>query len=279
MLRILQFLYSLRAFLLFLLLELVAIWLIVSNNSPQGAAFFNSSNAVFGSVLKTQSDISGFLDLADANEDLLEQNARLLSQLEGIKPSRDSISYEPLDSAFVAKHDYKSARVVAQTLRFAQNHLTLDKGESDGVKPGMGVFNHSGIVGRIKSVSENYSVAISVLNTGLLISSKIKSSEVYGSINWDGQNTKEAKMLYVPRHVKTQAGDTVVTSGYNAIFPEGLAVGIIKKVEQGDDQNYLNIVVELSTDFSKINYVYLVENTQIEELDSLYQEAEIVNEY
>ncbi|SFG45037.1 rod shape-determining protein MreC [Algoriphagus hitonicola] len=279
MLRILQFLYSLRAFLLFLLLELVAIWLIVSNNSPQGAAFFNSSNAVFGSVLKTQSDISDFLDLAEANEELLRQNAELLARLEVVEINRDSTDNQPLDSNFVAEHEFKSARVIAQTLRYAQNHLTLDKGKSHGVKPGMGVFNHSGIVGRVKTVSENYSVAISVLNTGLLISSKIKPSGVYGSINWDGQNTTEVKMLYIPRHVEAQAGDTVVTSGYNAIFPEGIAVGVIKKVEQGSNQNYLDIVVELSTDFSKINYVYLVENNQIEERDTLNQEAEIVNEY
>ncbi|WP_297336619.1 rod shape-determining protein MreC [Algoriphagus sp.] len=279
MLRILQFLYSLRAFLLFLLLELVAFWLIVSNNSPQGAAFFNSSNAVFGSVLKTQSDITQFLDLAGANEELLKQNAELLSRLEKIQLSTDSMAYPPLDSSFVAAHEFSSARVISQTLRFAQNHLTLDKGEVDGVKVGMGVFNHSGIVGRIKSVSKNYSVAISVLNTGLLVSSKIKSTEVYGSINWDGKTTQEAKMLYVPRHVKTQPGDTVVTSGYNAIFPEGIWVGVIKKVEQGSDQNYLDITVELSTDFSKINYVYLVENNQLPELDSLYQEAELINEY
>lgn len=278
MLRILQFLYGLRSFLLFILLEMLALWLIISNNSPQGAAFFNSSNAVFGSILKTQSDVSDFLSLAEANEDLLEQNAQLLARLK-VDLEEDSLSTDSMDSSFVAMYEFKSGKVISQTLRYAQNHLTIDKGEAQGIKPGMGVFNHSGIVGRIKSVSKNYAVAISVLNTGLLVSSKIKSSDVYGSINWDGKNSKEVKMLYVPRHVTAQAGDTVVTSGYNAIFPEGIEVGIIKQINPGSDQNYLDITVELSTDFSKINYVYLVENNQIKELDSLYREAEIENEY
>ncbi len=278
MLRILQFLYSLRSFLLFVLLEVLAIGLIVSNNSPQGAAFFNSSNAVIGSVLKTRSDVLDFFSFAQANETLIRENARLLEQIKALKQEPDSLPI-PLDSAFEAQFQFTGARVISNSLRFAQNHLTLNKGSMDGLKPGMGIFNQDGIVGRVKSVSENYSVGISLLNTGLLVSSKIKSTENFGSVNWDGKSSKQAKMLYVPRHVKAQAGDTIVTSGYNAVFPEGIRIGIISSVNQGDDPNYLDILIDLSTDFSRVNYVYLVENTQIVELDSLYIKSEVVNEF
>ena len=143
----------------------------------------------------------------------------------------------------------------------------------------MGIFNQDGIVGRVKSVSENYSVGISLLNTGLLVSSKIKSTENFGSVNWDGKSSKQAKMLYVPRHVRAQAGDTIVTSGYNAVFPEGIQIGVISAINPASDPNYLDIVIDLSTDFSRVNYVYLVENTRIVELDSLYKKSEVVNEF
>ncbi|WBL43126.1 rod shape-determining protein MreC [Algoriphagus halophytocola] len=278
MLRILQFLYSLRSFLLFVLLEVLAISLIVSNNSPQGAAFFNSSNAVTGSVLKTRSDIVDFFSLAEANDALLGENAQLMEQLKSLNVSPDS-SFIPLDSVLAAQYDFKGARIISNSIRFAQNHLTLNKGSNDGVKAGMGIFNESGVVGRVKSVSANYAVGISLLNTGLLVSSKIKSNEVFGSVNWDGKNSSQAKMLYVPRHVQAHPGDTVVTSGFNAVFPEGIQIGIIAEVEQGSDPNYLDILINLSTDFSKANYVYLVENNQVEELDSLYQQSEIINEF
>ena len=278
MLRILQFLYSLRSFLLFVLLEVLAISLIVSNNSPQGAAFFNSSNAITGSVLKTRSDIVDFFSLAEANDALLGENAQLMEQLKSLNVSPDS-SFVPLDSALAAQYDFKGARIISNSIRFAQNHLTLNKGANDGVKAGMGIFNESGVVGRVKSVSANYAVGISLLNTGLLVSSKIKSNEVFGSVNWDGKSSSQAKMLYVPRHVQAHAGDTVVTSGFNAVFPEGIQIGIISQVEQGSDPNYLEILIDLSTDFSKANYVYLVENNQVEELDSLYQQSEIINEF
>lgn len=279
MLRILQFLYRIRAFLLFVLLEVVAIWMIVSNNSPQGAAFFNSSNAVVGSVLQKQADVVQFFSLAEANEALTEENAAIMGQLLTLQSKPDSLPLA-IDSPLSMDYQFKGARVIANSLRFSQNYITLNKGSKHGIKPGMGVFNTEGAVGRVKSVSENYSVAFSLLNTGLLVSSKIKSSDVFGSVQWNGEDKSEAKLLYVPRHVKTQEGDSVITSGFNAVFPEGILIGIISKVEPDKkDPNYLDLTVKLSTDFSKLTYVYLVENTRFNELDSLYRQAEMTNEY
>ncbi|MCU0401320.1 MAG: rod shape-determining protein MreC [Algoriphagus sp.] len=279
MLRILQFLYRIRAFLLFVLLEVLAIGMIVSNNSPQGAAFFNSSNRLAGDILQKQSNIVQFFSLAEANESLTEENAQIMRKLIALQSKPDSMPI-PLDSVLAATYEFRGARVIANSLRFSQNYLTLNKGSKHGVKPGMGVFNSEGVVGRVKSVSENYAVAFSLLNTSLMVSSKLKTSEVLSSVQWDGASSSEAKLLYVPRHVRAQEGDSVVTSGFNAVFPEGILIGIISKVEPDKkDPNYLDLTVKLSTDFSKLTYVYLVENTKFNELDSLYSKSEMTNEY
>lgn len=275
--RILLFLYSLRAFLLFVLLEAIAIWLIVSFNSQQGSAFFNSSNQFSGKILGTKNNISEYFLLADVNKRLVDTNAELLAELEMYRRPPDSLFIE-LDSTLMASFDFKGAKVINNSIRLNQNYLTLNKGASQGVKPGMGVFNGQGVVGRVKGVSENFATVISLLHTELLVSSKIETSEVFGSIKWDGRNPKNAKLLYVPRHVNVQVGDKIVTSGYNAVFPEGIAIGKILEVNQGTDTNYLDITVELSTDFTRISYVYLVENTIEEELDSLYINSELNNE-
>lgn len=279
MLRIFQFIYRVRAFLLFAFLEFLAIWMIVANNSPQGAAFFNRSNELVGNALQKQSDVVQFFSLADANAALVDENARLKRELLELQVRPDSMPLV-IDSVLEANFELKGARVVANSLRFSQNYLNLDKGSKDGIKPGMGVFNSQGIVGRVKSVSENYAIVFSVLNTNLLISAKIKSSDVFGSVRWDGSNTSEVQLLYVPRHVKASKGDTVISSGFNAVFPEGILIGKISKVEVNKaDPNYLALTVKLSTDFSKLNYVYLVENTRFQELDSLYRQSDLINEY
>lgn len=278
MLRILQFIYGIWSFLLFILLEGLAITLLISNNSPQGAAFFNSSNQIVGSLLKKRSDAVYFFSYAEINQKLMQENAALIDQLQSYQSNPNNISIA-IDSSFSSPYKFVSARIFSNSLRFSQNHLTLNKGFDDGLKVGMGIFNEDGIIGRIKAVSKNYALGISLLNTGLLISSKIKATENFGSVNWDGNNSRQAKMLYVPRHVKAQAGDTIVTSGYNAVFPEGINIGIIASVSPGADSNYLEIILNLSTDFTNLNFVYVIENTDLVELDSLYKNSEIIHEF
>jgi len=262
---------------LFVLLEVMAISLIVSNNSQQGSAFFNSSNKLSGSVFLTQSNVVDYFSLSSVNKSLMDKNAELLTELEALRKPADSV-FIPLDSALFAGIRFKGAKVINNSLRLLQNHLTINKGSNHGVKSGMGVINEQGVVGRVKSVSRNFSTIISLLHTEILVSSKIKSNDVFGSTKWDGLDPQKAKLMYVPRHVVAAIGDQVVTSGYNSIFPEGIPIGTIIEVKPGKDTNYLDITIKLDTDFSKISYVYLVESFQQPELDSLYQTTGITNE-
>ncbi|GGZ21611.1 cell shape-determining protein MreC [Echinicola pacifica] len=268
--RILLFLYSIRAFLLFVALEAVALWLVVTYNSPQGAVFFNSSNALTGSLLSTKDGFTSYFTLGEANDELARKNAELMDILAAQSFPKDSI-YIQVDSIMQANYQFKGAKVINNSLHLRTNHITLNKGSEDGIKVGMGVFNGEGIVGRVKGVTKHYASVISLLHTDLLISSKIKSTEVFGSTQWDGKNAKFAKLRYVPRHVEVAKGDTVVTSGYNAVFPEGILVGTVDSVGVGTETNYLDITLELAADFSSLTYVYLVENNRKEELDSLSQ--------
>ncbi|MDN3668816.1 rod shape-determining protein MreC [Echinicola jeungdonensis] len=275
--RILLFLYSIRAFLLFIILETLAIWLVTSYNSPQGAVFFNSSNFITGKFLNTKEGFTSYFELASANDALAQKNAELLKQLDQLSHPADSV-HIPLDSTLESRYNFKAAKVINNSIRLNQNHITLNKGAKDGIKAGMGVFNEQGIVGRVKGVSNNFASVISLLHTDLLISSKIKSTDVFGSTQWDGKLSNKAKLKYVPRHVKVQAGDTVITSGYNAVFPEGLLVGTIDEVKPGTETNYLDITIKLAVNFSQLTYVYLVENNREAELDSLQDSLDIVNE-
>ena len=268
--RILLFLYRLRAFLLFVLLEAIAIGLIVSYNSPQGAVFFNSSNQFSGRLLAFQDNFTEYFHLASANDALAEKNAALIQELHHYKRPADSVTFE-LDSVLLHHFEFLSAKVINNSVHLNQNHLTLNKGKKQGLKEGMGVFNEDGIVGRVKGVSNNFASVLSILHTELLVSSKIKRTDVFGSTQWDGKDPLRAKLIYVPRHVEIEVGDTIVTSGYNSIFPEGIPVGVVEVVAPGEETNYLDITMKLAADLSKLTYVYLVENTMEVELDSLHE--------
>jgi len=273
--RILLFLYRLRAFLLFVLLEVVAIWLIVTYNSPQGAAFFNSSNQVSGRVLTLQDSFMEYFYLSSANDALAEKNAQLIKELQYYQRPADSVHFN-LDSTLLYNFEFRSAKIINNSIHLNQNHLTLNKGRRHGVREGMGVFNEEGIIGRVKGVSTNFASVISLLHTEVLVSSKIKRTDVFGSTKWDGKDPQKAKLIYVPRHVQIQAGDTIVTSGYNSVFPEGINIGVVEEVGTGEETNYLDITIKLTADFSKLTYVYLVENTMEAELDSLQVDSGIL---
>lgn len=273
--RILLFLFRLRAFLLFALLEAIAIWLIVSYNSPQGAVFFNSSNQISGRMLAFQNKFTEYFYLPSANEILAEKNAALIQELHYYKRPVDSVHFE-LDSTLSNNFEFRSAKVINNSIHLNQNMITLNKGRKHGIREGMGVFNEEGIIGRVKGVSPNFSSVISLLHTELLVSSKIKKTNVFGSTKWDGKDSQKAKLMYIPRHVKIEEGDTIVTSGYNAVFPEGINVGFIEAVNPGAETNYLDLTMRLAADFSKITYVYLVENPQEAELDSLNEATGIL---
>ncbi len=273
--RIFLFLYRLRAFLLFILLEAIAIGLIVSYNSPQGAVFFNSSNQVSGRLLTFRDNITEYIHLSAANDALAEKNAALIEELNLYKRPADSVTFR-LDSSLTRNYEFRSAKIINNSIHLNQNHLTLNKGRKHGIKEGMGVFNEEGIVGRVKGVSKNFASVLSLLHTELLVSSKIKRTDVFGSTQWDGVDPQRAKLIYVPRHVEIEVGDTIVTSGYNSIFPEGIPVGTVEKVAPGEETNYLDITMKLAADFSKLTYVYLVENTMEVELDSLHNASGIL---
>ena len=273
--RILLFLYRLRAFFLFVLLEAIAIWLIVTYNSPQAAVFFNSSNQLSGSMLTIRDNLTEYFYLSSANDILAEKNAELLEELQYYKTSSDTVHFT-LDSALLSNFDFRSAKIINNSIHLNQNHLTLNKGRKHGIKEGMGVFNEDGVIGRVKGVTNNFASVISLLHTEVLVSSKIKKTDVFGSTKWDGVDSRKAKLIYVPRHVTIAVGDTIVTSGYSSIFPEGINIGFVEEATFGDDTDYLDITIRLAAHFMELNYVYLVENTMIAELDSLDIPSEIL---
>ena len=122
----------------------------------------------------------------------------------------------------------------------------------------MAVISTNGIVGIVKNVSNNFSTVISILNTSLRVSAKIKKNDYFGSLSWNGINYTKAQLDEIPFHVKISVGDTIITSGYSAIFPEGNLIGTISDFDVKQGGNFYSIPVNLSTDFKNLSYVYII---------------------
>ncbi|WP_192821936.1 rod shape-determining protein MreC [Rufibacter sp. LB8] len=280
------FIFRIRAFLVFLLLEGVSLYLLYRNNTYHNAAFYQSSNYYVGRVLEIQSQVSEYFRLTDVNTALVAENARLRAELtrrleqqlnDSLGQTADSL-FLASDSVAAAVYSYRPARVINNSVRRLNNHLTLNVGSEAGVRPGMGVLTSKGVVGRVKSVSKHYATVTSLLHSQTLISVKLKRNRSFGSIKWDTEDPGTASLHYIPLSEKVFKGDTVVTSGFNAIYPQGIMIGRVERVRKELDKSFYTITVRLSVDFTKLSYVYIVENKQQPELDSLQTAAGIREE-
>ncbi len=267
--RLFLFFYQYRAFFTFLVIEVVCAWLIIENNQYQGAKFFNSSSGMVARLNNFSQDVREYFLLRNINSTLAEENAVLRSKLEQfnqIHQASDSIGRK--DSTVIKQFDFISAKVVNNSVNRFTNYLTINKGSSSGVRPGMAVISPLGAVGKVKAVSNHYSVVTSILHKDYKLSVLMTRTGYFGSVSWDGKDPEFAQLNFVPGHVNPAKGDTVVTSAYNAVFPEGIMVGIIEEVKQTPSLFY-DLKVRLSQDFRKLSYVEVVRSHLKNELDSL----------
>lgn len=269
--RLFLFFYQYRAFFTFLVVEVVCAWLIIENNQYQSAKFFNSSNGMVASLNSFSQDVREYFMLRNINSTLAQENAELRSRLEQfnqLQQASDSITRG--DSAVIKQFDFISAKVVNNSVNRFTNYLTINKGSDAGIKPGMAVISPLGAVGKVKAVSDHYSVVTSILHKDYKLSVLMTRTGYFGSVSWDGVEPEYAQLNFVPRHVNPEKGDTVVTSAYNAVFPEGIMVGVIEEVKQNETLFY-DLTLRLSQDFRKLSYVEVVRSHLKNELDSLEQ--------
>jgi rod shape-determining protein MreC len=267
--RLFLFFYQYRAFFTFLVLEVICAWLIIENNQYQSARFFNSSNSFVASLNSISQDVREYFLLKNINSTLAEENAYLKSRLEQFNQKQNIVDNRVIkDSAMIKQFDFISAKVVNNSVDRMTNYLTINRGSEDGIRPGMAVISPLGVVGKIKAVSNHFSVVTSVLHREYRVSVLIKRTGDFGTALWNGKDPDYVDLNFVPRHVHPAVGDTIVTSGYNAIFPQGIMVGTIAEVKENETLFY-DLKVKLSQDFRKLSFVEVVRSHLKHEQDSL----------
>jgi rod shape-determining protein MreC len=266
--RIFLFIYHYRAFFIFLLLELFCSWLIIQNNQYQGARFFNSANSFVASVNGFSQNVHDYFFLREVNQVLAEENTKLRDEIEKRNQRLQSIGEAP-DSAIIKRFDFITAKVVNNSVDYATNFITINKGEDEGIKSGMAVLGPLGVVGKVKITSKHFSVVTSILNIDIMISGLMKRTGYYGTIQWEGGDPDYIDLKFIPRHVKPLKGDTIVTSGYSGIFPDGILVGTIDQVTLREEAPFYDLKVKLTQDFRKLSYVSIIKSNLLHEIDSL----------
>jgi rod shape-determining protein MreC len=259
---------------LFLFLESLAFIILIQNNRFQQANFLGAANSISGNAFETINQVSEYLALKTVNQELAEENAQLkseqLSAYYRLTPNRILLN----DSTYQLQYTYLSAKVVNNTINKRNNYAILNQGDFSGVQRGMGVVSDKGVIGIVKSTSENYAAVITLLHKNTQISAKLLKNDYFGLVGWNGKDYRIAQLSDIPSHVDIKVGDTVVTRGSGAIFPPDIMLGRVLSFEEIEGTDFYDIEIELSVDFKNLSHVYVVENKFKWERDSLVNSIE-----
>ena len=217
-------------------------------------------------MLSTVDEVTAYIALKKANQILSEENARLSNRLPSAFMRTDTAQFFVNDSLFRQQYQYVSATVISNTVNRRNNYMKINKGRKHGLRPDMAVLAPNGVAGQIIEVSQNFSSVMSMLNSNTRVNAKMKNSNQTGSLFWPGHDYRFGKLVDIPSHVSIHIGDTVITSGYSHIFPEGQMLGTVEELNHAPGGNFWDITLRFSVDYNSLQYVYVVKNLMKDEL-------------
>jgi rod shape-determining protein MreC len=268
--QIVDFLIKHYTFFLFLLLEGIALHLTLSHYNSKAENIMTSANRISGFYFEKIHAVTDYFSLRESNKQLVSENEKLINRLSAYR------YFSQQDDQFLEERQYKYTlgKVIKNSVNRQQNYLTINKGKKSGIKINSAVVSPKGVVGVVAKVSNNYATVVSLLNTNFSMSGELEKTGYFGSLNWDGESPEYLTLNDIPGHVKIQKGDTIVSSGYSAIFPQAMPIGIVSKIYKIKQSNFYRLQVKTLANFRKLDYVYIIENTYKAERDSLEKETE-----
>ena len=265
-------------FILFLLLQGFSIYLIVHYSKYHNAIFSKTSNQVTGKINEKYNGITSYFRLKKTNDSLIAANEMLYNKLKADFEYPDTSSRLKIDSIKVdsmeqfRKYQYYPAKVVYNSVASQNNFIVLGRGSSQNIKQGMGVIDpNSGVVGVVTEVSAGYAVVMSLLHKDSHLSGKLLKGGQTGTLNWDGKTPNIISLAGIPKGAKVAKGDTIISSGFSTSIPKGMMMGIVEEVKSDKSTNNHLIKFKTAANFYNIEFAYVIENKQTEEIKSILE--------
>ena len=270
--RLLAFIENNLHFILFLVLQAFSLTLLFKLNPYQRAYFSNSASGITSYVNNVSQEVKSFIQLREGNRQLQQLYADSISKetrLFQLSLLRDT--FQVKDSSYKLLYEVVAAEVVFNSVNKADNVIVINKGRAEGVEKGAGVISAEGIAGVVIAVGEHFSTVMSVLNTNFHIVPQINGQEFFTELVWNNQNPYTLKINKINRLENVKVGDLVSTGKSSLIFPEGIPIGTITKLDRIEGSQYFDTELKTACNFRKLNYVFVVNNTHRADIQELLQ--------
>lgn len=263
---------------LFVILETLSMILLFRFNSFQGSVWFSAANSMVTGVNGAYTNVIGFFNLQQVNRQLTDQNIALQRETEILRQALNSATKDTTMTEKLMREKLKGyamvpATVVSNSSERTNNYLVIDRGETDGIRPEMGVVGGGGVVGIVYLTGPHHSLVIPVTNRKSSISCRVRGQNYFGYLQWDGASMLSAYVDDVPRYARVKVGQAIETSGYSAVFPPGIFVGRVSKISNSADGQSYRLDVTLGTNFANLRDVSVVTTPYKAEIDTLQMHA------
>ena len=262
-------------FILFLILQVICLYMLFSYNRFHNTYYGMLSSELSGNINRRVNNVEEYFTLKEENKRLREQNAMLLSRISNGKLNADTALKFVSDTVYLdsvkqfLQYQFLSAKVIDNSIFLPQNYLTLHRGSEQGVVPNMAVIGTDGLIGTVVGVSKNMCLVMSLLHKQSKVIAVLKKGSGLGEITWDGKNPLYLTLRKIPKTVVVRKGDEVVSSPYSDKFPPGTRIGWVEEVKQDLETNTYILKVKAAVDFSNVQHAFVVKNQLSNEMEEI----------
>jgi rod shape-determining protein MreC len=202
--------------------------------------------------------IPNYFDLKRENSILREVNLTLADEVSRLREARlENIRLRQLlGLKGQGPFSYVAARVIGKNIQPLRNTITIDVGESNGVRVNMPIVTDAGLVGKVVATSGGYAVGQLLFNKDFRVSGRVQRGRVDGIVAWEGGDFLVFKN--VAKTLDVQSGDVVSSSEYSSIFPSGIKIGVVQKTTQSFGALFQTVEIRPSVDFGRLEEVFVV---------------------
>jgi rod shape-determining protein MreC len=255
-----------RIFLVFAVLQIVALSMYIQNSEFARLQTLSTAGAVNGRIMSVRHDITKHFQLEDANKMLAAENARLRAEIKESNYQLERNRIRIQDTTYDRQYEYIAATVLSNTYDKRNNYMTIDIGSNQGIKQGWGVISSKGVVGIVHAVGSTYAVVKTVLSKNINIDVSLKDDGAFGLLKWDGINPNICQVSGISNDISIKRWAKIITRGSSGIFPRGIPVGVIERRKSVEGKPLWDLQVNLAVDFRRVAHVYVVKNLKLKAL-------------
>ncbi len=203
------------------------------------------------------------------NDELKKENAELREQVARAKAAENEnrklrgLVDLPEQAGYPGGVEPLTARVIARSPTVWSEAVQIDAGSSDGVKVDMPVVTNGGLAGRVTSVTGGTATVTLIVDSESAVSAQVLPDGNFGVVRPKVGNPNDMRVEYLDKKTKVAKGDTVITSGstsgeLESLFPKGIPIGRVKRVDEDELDVYERIHIEPFADFKRMEFVQVL---------------------